>query len=129
MDKRVKYLEKIFEEIFSVKPQFQSIGNIFNTRSIFCSSIINKDEIDLISSWMDKKPKKYKLLLDSKVDDDSTSTFYKKCSCKCPTIVLLNRMMDIVLEDIQVYFGQKMVMEMIQKVFFSLWILKNNIIV
>ena len=38
---------------------------------------------------MDKKPKKYKLLLDSKVDDDSTSTFYKKCSCKCPTIVFV----------------------------------------
>ena len=57
---------------------------------MFCnSSIVKKDEIDLICSWMEKKPKKFKLLLDSKFDNDLTSTFYNKCNEKSPTIVFV----------------------------------------
>ena len=53
------------------------------------SSVINKDEIDLFMNWFDKKPTKIKLLLDSKIDGDSTQTFYNKCSYKFPTVVFV----------------------------------------
>ena len=53
------------------------------------SNIINKEEVDAIYNWLDKKPKKSKLLLDSKIDGDKTETFYKKCGGKSPTIVLV----------------------------------------
>ena len=38
-------------------------------------------------SWFEKRPKKFHLLLDSKVDGDSTSTFYQRCENKKPTIL------------------------------------------
>ena len=53
------------------------------------SNIIKKEEQDLILSWIEKKPKKFELLLDSQVDGDSTSTFYSKYSKKCPIIVFV----------------------------------------
>ena len=45
--------------------------------------------MDLFLSWFDNKPKKIKLLLDSKIDGDLTSTFYNKCSGKYPTVVFV----------------------------------------
>ena len=36
-----------------------------------------------------KKPKKFKLLLDSTIDGDSTSTFFNKCDKKYPTIIFI----------------------------------------
>ena len=90
LDKRVKYLEKKIEEICSVKQQSQKIEKRVDINTMFCnSSIVKKDEIDLICSWMEKKPKKFKLLLDSKFDNDLTSTFYNKCNEKSPTIVFV----------------------------------------
>ena len=53
------------------------------------SSVINKDEIDLFMNWLDQKPKKMKLLLDSKIDGDLTQTFYNKCGGKFPTVVFV----------------------------------------
>ena len=53
------------------------------------SNVINKDEIDLFWSWFDQKPKKFKLLLDSKIDGDLTQTFYNKCGGKFPTVVFV----------------------------------------
>ena len=53
------------------------------------SSVINKEEIDLFMNWLDQKPKKIKLLLDSKIDGDLTQTFYNKCGGKFPTVVFV----------------------------------------
>ena len=53
------------------------------------SNIVKKEEIDLILSWFDKKPKKFNLLLDSKIDGDLNSTFYEKCKNKYPTMVFV----------------------------------------
>ena len=54
------------------------------------SDILNKNEVDLLLSWLEKKnPLNIKLLLDSKIDGDLIETFYKKCSEKFPTIVLV----------------------------------------
>ena len=40
-------------------------------------------------NWLDQKPKKIKLLLDSKIDGDLTETFYNKCGGKFPTVVFV----------------------------------------
>ena len=40
-------------------------------------------------SWLEQKPKKIILLLDSKIDGDLTQTFYNKCSGKFPTVVFV----------------------------------------
>ena len=53
------------------------------------SNIVKQEEIDLILSWFDKKPKKFNLLLDSKIDGDLNSTFYEKCKCKHPTMLFV----------------------------------------
>ena len=53
------------------------------------SNVINKDEYTLFLSWFDQKPKKFKLLLDSKIDGDLTQTFYNKCGGKFPTVVFV----------------------------------------
>ena len=41
------------------------------------------------NDWIERKPTKIKLLLDSKRDGDLTSTFYEKCSGKYPTVVFV----------------------------------------
>ena len=56
---------------------------------LYKSSVINKEEIDLFMNWLDQKPKKIKLLLDSKIDGDLTQTFYHKCGGKFPTVVFV----------------------------------------
>ena len=90
LDKRVKYLEKKIEEICSVKQQSQTKEKSAEPSEMFCnSSIVKNDEIDLICSWMEKMPKKFKLLLDSRFDNDLTSTFYNKCNQKYPTIIFV----------------------------------------
>ena len=50
---------------------------------------MNQNEIDLFLSWLDKKPIKITLLLDSKKDGDLTNTFYNKCGGKSPTVVFV----------------------------------------
>ena len=50
---------------------------------------MNKNEFDLLLSWLEKKPNKITLLLDSLKDGDLLSTFYNKCGGKSPTIVLV----------------------------------------
>ena len=40
---------------------------------------MERNEVELIFSWLENKPKNIILLLDSKKDGDSTSTFYNKC--------------------------------------------------
>ena len=63
--------------------------NVDNNYNLETSNIVKKNEIELILSWLEEKPKKFELLLDSKKDGDLTSTFYNKCKNKSPTIVFI----------------------------------------
>ena len=40
-------------------------------------------------SWLEKKPKKFNLLMDTRIDGDSNSTFYEKCGKKCPIMIFI----------------------------------------
>ena len=53
------------------------------------SNIIKSEEKDLILSLLDDNPINFKLLFDSKIDGDQTSTFINKCKDKYPTILFI----------------------------------------
>lgn len=54
------------------------------------SQIIKTEEIDLIMSWFEeKKPNKFNLLLDSRIDGDKNNTFFEKCLNKSPTMIFV----------------------------------------
>ena len=107
LDKKIEYLEKKvnnlenevnnnkkkIDELYSFKQEYEILkkNEIKNNNNFMFdkSNIIKKDEQDLILSWLEKKPKKFELLLDSTIDGDSTSTFYNKCGKKFPTIVFI----------------------------------------
>ena len=92
LEKRVGCLENELNDYKIKFNEFKKEYEIFKKEKNFMfnnSSIIRNEEQDFILSWMERKPKKFKLLLDSNIDGDSTSTFYNKCSKKCPTIVFV----------------------------------------
>ena len=106
LDKKIEYLEKKvnnlenevnnnkkkIDELYSFKQEYEILKKkeMNNNNFMFDkSNIIKKDEQDLILSWLEKKPKKFELLLDSTIDGDSISTFFNKCGKKCPIIVFI----------------------------------------
>ena len=81
MENRMNILENKVNELFSIKEEYSKLKkeNIEKNNMLFeKSSIIKKDDENTILSWLDKKPSKFNLLLDSKIDGDSTTTFYQK---------------------------------------------------
>ena len=97
LNERIKILEKKMDEIYIYKDYLEEIRKekerekelLKQYGDIAKSQILNKNEMELFLSWLDNKPKKIKLLLDSRIDGDLTSTFYDKCSGKCPTVVFV----------------------------------------
>ena len=87
LENKVNILENKVNELIKEKEEKKKKKELYG--QISKSSVINKDEIDLFMNWFDKKPTKIKLLLDSKIDGDSTQTFYNKCSNKFPTVVFV----------------------------------------
>ena len=87
LENKVNMLENKVNELIKEKEEKKKKKELYG--QIYKSSVINKDEIDLFMNWFDKKPTKIKLLLDSKIDGDSTQTFYNKCLYKFPTVVLV----------------------------------------
>ena len=90
-ENKIKNLEKKFDEKISKIDKIEKILNEYMKPSEFFknSKIIKKDEVNLILSWLDKKPTQIDLLLNSKKDGDSISTFYEKCFNKCPTMIFV----------------------------------------
>jgi len=98
LTQKVQNLENKLNELYAYKDDIEEIikekeekkkKELYEKYQIYKSSVINKDEIDLFMNWFDKKPTKIKLLLDSKIDGDSTQTFFNKCSYKFPTVVFV----------------------------------------
>ena len=92
LENKIKNYETKVEEIYAIKEEYKNLKKkeiIENSFMFGKSSIIKKEDQDLILGWMEKKPKKFELLLDSNVDGDSTYTFYNKCGKKSPIIVFI----------------------------------------
>lgn len=90
-ENKIKNLEKKFNENILKLEKIEKIMNEYMTSYEFFkkSEIIKHEEVDLIISWLEKKPVQVDLLLNSKIDGDSISTFYEKCSKKCPTMIFI----------------------------------------
>ena len=93
LNERIQILEKKLNEIYIYKNDLEEIRKekeLFKKNyEITKSVILNKNEVELFLSWLENKPKKIKLLLDSRIDGDLTATFYNKCSGKYPTVVFV----------------------------------------
>ena len=97
LENKVNLLENKLNEIYlykdiiekKKKKEEEEQKKLYEKYQIYKSSVINKEEIDLFMNWLDQKPKKMKLLLDSKIDGDLTQTFYNKCGGKFPTVVFV----------------------------------------
>ena len=63
--------------------------------NILVSDIItNKDDIDLICKWINKKVNKFQLIYKATVDGDSINDFDKKCLNKGPTLLIIKSSKD-----------------------------------
>lgn len=95
LNERIQILEKKLDEIYVFKNDLEEIRKerkekeLLKKYEINKSQILNKNEMELFLSWLENRPKKIKLLLDSRIDGDLTQTFYNKCTGKCPTVVFV----------------------------------------
>ena len=91
LSERIQVLEKKLDEIYIYKEILEEIRKEkeLTKYEINKSQILNRNEMELFLSWLENKPKKIKLLLDSRIDGDLTQTFYNKCSGKYPTVVFV----------------------------------------
>ena len=103
LSERIQVLEKKLDEIYIYKDILEEIRKekeierkekelIKKYGEIVKSQILIRNEMELFLSWLENKPKKIKLLLDSRIDGDLTQTFYNKynkCSGKYPTVVFV----------------------------------------
>ena len=90
MENRINILENEVNKLLSIKEEYIQLKKekMDENKYLFPRScIILPNEENVILSWFDKKPSKFNLLLDSRIDGDKTSTFYQKCEKKCPTIL------------------------------------------
>lgn len=78
LNDEMEILKKFKEEIESKKKM------LFNN-----SSIIQKEDLDIILNFFDKKPTKFNLLFDTKIDGDANETFHNKVNNKCPTFIII----------------------------------------
>ena len=75
-ENNLKYLKDQIDEI--------------NDNSFYSSILINIDEKNMISNWINPFTKiKYKLLFRASQDGDSMETFHEKCDNKGPTLILI----------------------------------------
>jgi len=92
LENRVNILENKVNELYSFKEEYCKLKeeNIKKENKLFPeSSIIKSEDEQIILSWFDRKPLRFNLLLDTKKDGDLTTTFYKKCGNKCPTMLFV----------------------------------------
>ena len=89
LSERIQVLEKKLDEIYIYKEILEEIRKEKIEKELNKSQILNLNEKELFLSWLENKPKKIKLLLDSRIDGDLTQTFYNKCSGKYPTVVFV----------------------------------------
>ncbi len=90
LNERIQILENKLNEIYVFKKDLMEMKKEKELSKTFLKTeILNKNEIELVLNWLENKPKQIKLLLNSRIDGDTTDTFYNKCTGKYPTIVFV----------------------------------------
>ena len=83
LEERMKKLEEIITEYKELRKEKEE------KKLIFDSEILNKEDQEMLISWLPRKPNKITLLLNSNKDGESTKTFMEKVNGKCPTLVII----------------------------------------
>ena len=90
--KRIEFLEdkvsKLEKKILKLEESYKK-ENIINNEFFMESNIIKGDEKNLILNWLEFKPKKINLLLNSNRDGDSKEAFHRLCDGKAPTLGII----------------------------------------
>ena len=92
LENKLDNLDKKVNELYSIKNEYNKLKQqqINQENYLFKNSnIIKKEEEEILLSWFEKKPIKFNLLMDTKKDGDSISTFYNICGKKCPIIIFI----------------------------------------
>ena len=94
LNERIQILEKKLDEIYVFKNDLiekkkEKEHKKELEKTFLISEILNKNEVEIVLNWLENKPKKINLLLNSRIDGDKTETFYNKCEGKYPTIVFV----------------------------------------
>ncbi len=92
LENKLDNIDKKVNELYSIKNEYNKLKQqeINQENYLFKNSnIIKKEEEEIILSWFEKKPIKFNLLMDTKKDGDSISTFYNICCKKCPIIIFI----------------------------------------
>ena len=88
------------DEINKIIDSIKAFGNINHNKNnvYFPSEILycNENDKALILSWLPIKPKKFTLLINSRIDGDSGATLVEKCKGKTPTLVVIKTTKDII---------------------------------
>ena len=84
---KVNELEKKVNDLCLFKEEY--INKKKNYEIFKDSDIIQKDDVKLFLSWLNRKSLKANLLFNSKYDGDLMSTFFKKVENKSPTIIMI----------------------------------------
>ena len=93
LNKQEKKNKKYENELKKLKENFPSLNQTLeNNKNYFSESsiIINKEDKDLISNWIEEEQEKeFKLLFKSSKDGDLLKIFHEKCDNKGPTIIII----------------------------------------
>lgn len=85
LEEKIKQFEPMFEEYINKKKEEKdNISKMFKE-----SQIIDKDEKKLLIEWLPNKPKSINLIMNSKIDGDTSKAFQDKCGGKKPTYAII----------------------------------------
>ena len=85
LEEKIKQFEPIIEEYINKKKEEKdNISKMFKE-----SHIIDKDEKKLLIEWLPNKPKSINLIMNSKIDGDTSKAFQDKCGGKKPTYAII----------------------------------------
>ena len=102
LEKKVNTLNDLKNQVNSLEKKDDILSFKFNN-----NQIIKVKNEKLILSWFDKKPSKFNLLLDSKVDGDSIEVFYNKCQNKSPTFIIIKTTQGTIFGGYTCFFWKK----------------------
>ena len=87
IEKKIKFKDEVFEN--NLKDLQEQIDDI-NDNSFYSTIILNNEEKNLISNWIEENSKKeFKLIFKSSLNDDLIKTFHEKCDNKNNTLIII----------------------------------------
>ena len=85
LEEKIKKFEPMYEEyLLNKKKKEEIISRVFKE-----SQILDKDEKKLLIEWLPNIPQSINLLMNSKIDGDTTQAFKNKCEGKKPTYAII----------------------------------------